>query len=90
MGDPAFVAPSTARELQCAHCGTSFTAPPRAKPGPVPKYCGRTCRQRAYELRAVLPDYERLRREVRTLRKVNRQLHAELRKLGWTADQLRR
>jgi hypothetical protein len=38
----------------------------------------------------VLPEYEKLRREVRMLRKVNRQLHAELRKLGWTPDQLDR
>jgi hypothetical protein len=81
------MAPS-ARRLECAHCGTVFVPPARARPGPTPKYCGRTCRQRAYELRSVLPDYEALRREVRTLRKVNRQLHAELRKLGWTRDQL--
>jgi hypothetical protein len=83
------VAPS-ARQRQCAHCGRAFDPPPRAKPGPAPRYCGRTCRQRAYELRAVLPEYERLRREVRVLRKVNRQLHAELRKLGRTPDQLDR
>ena len=75
-----------ARRLRCAHCERLFDPPPRAKPGPAPRYCGRTCRQRAYELRAVLPDYERLRREVRVLRKVNRQLHAELRKLGWRPD----
>jgi len=35
-----------------------------------------------------MPEYERLRREVRMLRKVNRRLHEELRKLGWTPDQL--
>jgi hypothetical protein len=76
------------RRLECAHCGRAFDPPPRAKPGPAPKYCGRTCRQRAYELRSALPDYERLRREVKVLRKVNRRLYAELRKLGWTRDQL--
>lgn len=75
-----------ARSLRCAHCERSFTPPPRARPGPAPKYCGRTCRQRAYELRQVAPELARLRREVRVLRKVNRQLSAELRKLGWRPD----
>src|SRR4051794_31099091 len=71
------------RQLRCKHCEREFTPPPRARRGPNPKYCGRTCRQRAYELRAVLPDYERLRREVVRLRRENRRLYTELDKLGW-------
>jgi len=78
--------PSAARQLRCAHCDRVFEPAPRARPGPAPRYCGRTCRQRAYELRSALPEYEALRREVRVLRKVNRQLHAELRRLGWRPD----
>jgi hypothetical protein len=35
-----------------------------------------------------MPELERLRREVKTLRRANRVLHAELRKLGWTPDRL--
>ena len=76
-------------ELECAHCGRGFTPETRSRPGPLPLYCGRTCRQRAYELRKAIPELAELRREVRVLRRVNRQLHAELRKLGWTPDRLR-
>ena len=76
------------RGLECGHCGKAFTPPPRATPGPAPKYCGRTCRQRAYELRKVMPELEELRKRVRVLERVNRRLHGELRKYGWTPDQL--
>jgi hypothetical protein len=37
--------------LVCAHCGRTFT--PSHRPGPTPRYCRRSCRQRAYEARAV-------------------------------------
>jgi hypothetical protein len=84
------VTPARARQLRCAHCDRPFDPPPRAKPGPVPTYCGRTCRQRAYELRVALPELEKLRREVRSLRRANRTLHEELRKLGWTPERLDR
>ena len=73
--------------MECVHCGKSFTPPERERPGPAPKYCGRTCRQRAYELRKVTPELEQLRRRVRVLERANRTLHAELKKLGWSPDQ---
>jgi hypothetical protein len=37
--------------LVCAHCGRAFTHDGR--PGPTPRYCRRSCRQRAYETRAA-------------------------------------
>jgi hypothetical protein len=37
--------------LVCAHCARAFPAPDR--PGPTPRYCRRSCRQRAYEARAA-------------------------------------
>jgi hypothetical protein len=78
------------RQLECAHCGVRFTPPPRARPGPSPKYCGRTCRQRAYELRKVYPELEALRQRVRVLERANRRMHAELKKRSWTPGPLDR
>lgn len=81
MADPGPV------EVECAHCGRRFTPAPRARQGAAPKYCGRTCRQRAYELRKALPELTELRRENRGLRQTNTYLRGELRKLGWKPGQ---
>jgi hypothetical protein len=72
--------------LVCRHCGREFTAPSRRRPGPVPRYCGRSCRQRAYELRRDAPRSAELLARVRMLERVNRRLLAELHALGWTPD----
>ena len=37
--------------LACAHCGQAFTH--TGRPGPTPRYCRRSCRQRAYEARTA-------------------------------------
>lgn len=37
--------------VACAHCGRPITIVDR--PGPVPRYCRRSCRQRAYEARTA-------------------------------------
>jgi hypothetical protein len=76
----------TARALRCEHCGKEFVAPVRARPGPAPKYCGRTCRQRAYELRQWSPELDALRKRVRMLERLNARMRAELIRRGWTSD----
>lgn len=43
---------TTPTSATCAHCGQPFTVDRR--PGPTPRYCRRSCRQRAYEARAAL------------------------------------
>jgi hypothetical protein len=84
-GNEGGVAVANPASVECAHCGREFTPAPRARPGARPRYCGRTCRQRAYELRKAVPELAELRREVRSLRRVNAMLREELRKLGWTS-----
>lgn len=37
--------------LVCAHCARTFSH--ASRPGPAPRYCRRSCRQRAYEARAA-------------------------------------
>jgi hypothetical protein len=74
------------RQLVCAHCGRTFTAP--MKPGPPPKYCSPAHRQRAHEQRHRADDAAALRRaneqiqayqaSVRSLQADNRRLREAL------------
>jgi hypothetical protein len=43
------------RTADCARCGALFTLPPAGRP---PRFCGRTCRQRAYEARKIQRVYD--------------------------------
>jgi hypothetical protein len=86
------------RELVCAHCGRTFTAP--YKPGPPPKYCSPAHRQRAHEQRHRSDDADALRRaaeqiqayqaSVRRLETENRRLREALREAEAEAVRLYR
>lgn len=52
MNEPTTRHVTTPTSATCAHCGQPFTVDRR--PGPTPRYCRRSCRQRAYEARAAL------------------------------------
>lgn len=54
MNEPTTRHVTTPTSATCAHCGRPFTVDRRS--GPSPRYCRRSCRQRAYEARAALGD----------------------------------
>lgn len=56
--------------LRCAWCGNAFEQPNRK--GPVPRYCGGSCRQRAFEERRLDELIDQRDRAVRALARARR------------------
>jgi hypothetical protein len=75
------------KTLRCGWCKRKFLVKPK---GPLPRFCGHACRQRAYEQdKWGKPHLARLRRDLDSaaLRSVIRQeLWAALKQLGLTAE----